>query len=76
MEKVQKNLKPIDQEWNSLRRSWPFQRALYHVYDCKSDIEGLAIFNGVDFEDVKWNESTRGTLLLIEYRISHWKHLS
>ncbi len=76
MEKVQANLTQIHPDWNSLRRSWPFQRSIYKVYDCKEDVDGLATYDGVDFLEVKWSEKKKGALIIKDYKISHWKPLS
>lgn len=68
--------KPIDTDWNSLRRSWPFQRGKYKVYDCKQDVEGIAEWDGIEFYNDEWQRKLKGSLLLPEPpKISHWKHI-
>jgi hypothetical protein len=66
-------MRKIDSSWTSLRDRFPFQRDVYKVYDCTEDIEGIAIYDGVNFEKPKWNKPNKGHLMLIDYRITHWK---
>jgi hypothetical protein len=58
--------------WTSLRISFPIvEDIIYDVKDCRTKVEGSALYNGVDFVDTQWPK--KGSLLLVTNTITHWR---
>lgn len=59
--------------WTSIRHGWPYDTGLYDVKDCRHDCEGLAYYNGFDWEGLEMMPKPKGSLFLPTYIITHWR---
>lgn len=58
--------------WHSIRNLWPEDMGKYEVKDVRHGASGTAYYDGHDWYDIKL---VRGSLLLCEDIITHWKEL-
>jgi hypothetical protein len=57
-------------EWISIRKAYPEEAGEYQVKDCTHGASGTAYYNGYDWDRV---EMKKGSLLLCEDIVTHWK---
>lgn len=57
-------------EWMSIRNEWPTKSGIYYVKDCQNCFYGTAMYDGYDWQNI---EHKRGSLILADFKITHWK---
>lgn len=60
--------------WKSIRNTWPLFAGKYRVRDCQNEKETELKYDGYDWDIWDNSKETKGPMILIRYKITHWNN--